>query len=1109
MIRENINNKDNRNRPGSSVSFCLLLAVLLTSIGPTNSAWAIQEQTDPPEAVAMYNTAANAFTDNQYELAITQWKQLLTEHPDYSMRRDTQYYIGVAHYNLQQFDEAVDSFTTLRDSLPNITDYRRSEKALFYMAISQYRVGKAAAAEGAESLRQSIKTYQQFLENYESSELTPEVLYFQGEALFELDQVDPEADTLAAAAASYKKLLDTYPESEKSKQATYAYGACLEKSGEYPTAREIYTKYIDKYPQEPFTDEVRMRVGDTILQLGIARRTSGESDQATARFTEAEKIFAALTDKPEFPSLAMAMNQRAFCLLNLQKYAMAADLYAAIGNEHSDFELYDDAVMSAGKYYYFGDKFDEADQWLTKVIAANDARKTEATHWLCKVRLKQQRFAEALQLANDALQQDTGSHTVNLQMDAADALDGMPDRKAEAVAAYEKLANDHPNHSLAPRALYYASFGYLDAKQYEDAARTAEQFGKAYPNDEDYTNTQDILAQVNLRQGKHSEARDIWTRLIAENPDNSRFDWWQSQVGWANYLQSDYNGAIGWLSQSVLQMKDPVSISEAHYVIGSSQYELKNYVKAIDAFNASIKANEKRSNIDQVRTLAARAHFNLDETDKAIELASNVWNNSQSPEAAYWLGEFHYRAGNFTAARDHYQKCLESQQPNDRQPNALYGLAWANSSAKQLDGAIQAFDQLIKEYPEHRLVNSALIGRGKARRLAGNYADAITDLNAFLATDPDEKNRVNGVYERALSYVKQEDWKAAIGDLESLANQKASPEIEDDILFELAWAYSEDQQAAKSIDTFQQIADNFTDSPLAAEANYHVAEDLYKQKNYDDAIGRYQTALDGSANDPRVAELATYKLAWCHFNKSDYPKSLKAFQLQVEKYPNGQLHAVGLSMVAESHFQLKQHDQAVTVYKVAIPAIESSDITNSVRILAPIHAAQSANKVKEFQTAVDYAKIVIDNHADSGYAADAWYETGVAQKGLGNRELAIAAWNEAMKLSLGKTGARARCMIGEEHFADKKYEDAITQFKLVIYGYGASELADEVAPWKAFAAYEAARCYYVQIEGSQGEVRQSNIDNARKFFQVILDKFPNNYLVDDATKQLAVLDSIK
>ena len=124
---------------------------------------------------------------NQYELAITQWKQLLTEHPDYSMRRDTQYYIGVAHYNLQQFDEAVDSFTTLRDSLPNIADYRRSEKALFYMAISQYRVGKAAAAEGAESLRQSIKTYQQFLENYESSELTPEVLYFQGEALFELD----------------------------------------------------------------------------------------------------------------------------------------------------------------------------------------------------------------------------------------------------------------------------------------------------------------------------------------------------------------------------------------------------------------------------------------------------------------------------------------------------------------------------------------------------------------------------------------------------------------------------------------------------------------------------------------------------------------------------------------------------------------------------------------------------------------------------------------------------------------------------------------------------------------------------------------------------------
>lgn len=1068
------------------------------------------QQTDPPEAVAMYNTAANLYKDQQYDLAIKQWMQLLEDYPGCSLRRDTQFYTAMAHFNQKQFSESVDLFSSLRDSLPNLKDYRRTEKTLFYLAYCQSQVGKAKGEDGVESLRQSLKTYDQFFDNFAGSDRMAEALYYHGDTLYELNRFDSSADTLGRATTSYKKVVEQHPDAEIAKKARYAYGACLEDSGDYRQAREVYTRYIDDFPNDPFTDEVRLRKADTLLKLGIASDNAGDAVDARSFYESADRIYQQLTSNPELSLLPTALNQRAFCLLQLGNYLQAADLYATIANDHSDFEYANDAMRDAGKYYYEAGKLDVAEKWLTRFLERNDQDLGEATHWLCKIKLKNEQFADALKLATEALDQNPGAWQVNLRMDAADAMYGIPERRLESLEAYESLANEHPDHAIAPNALYYACFGQMTEGRNADAIKTANRFRQAYSDNEFLPDTLDVLGRVALREQNYSLAQEAYAELVDRFDEDPRHDWWQTRTGWISYLQNRYDDAIARMSQTVLDMKDPNSISEAHYVIGSSQYELKNHVKAIESLTAALDANPDHAKANEVRLLTARAHFNLNETDPAITLAQKVWDATSNPEAAYWLGEFTYRAGKYATAAGHYRNVLDHKTKSQWTPDAMYGLAWSHSSNGNAELALKAFDDLIREFPDHELVNEALIGRGKTRRIAGDFDDAIEDLSRFLDGDPDDASRFNATFERALCFVGLKNWDSAIKDLEDLATDlPANPDLADDVLFELAWACQENQQADKSVKLFQQIADDYPDSPHAAESNYHVGQNLYAQEQFAQAIPRYEKAL-ADAPDARVGELAAYKKAWCHFKQSDYTESVKAFQLQTDRYPDGELNAVGLSMIAESHFQLKQHAQAVTAYKVAIPAIESSNVQNNVRVLAPIHAAQSANKVKDYEAALEYAKIVIDNHADSPYAADAWYETGVARKGLGNKDKAVEAWTTAMKNSLGKTGARARCMIGEELFADKKYDDAITQFKLVIYGYGGTESADDIKPWQAFAAYEAARCNYVQISETRDEARRKIlIDNARELFQMIVDDYPDDHLAADARKQIGVLESLK
>ena len=1098
-----------RNKSRRQFRYLLLIATVLVACG-LGIGSTVEAQQDPPAAVELYNTGANLFGDQQYQLAIDQWNQLLNEYPEYSLRRDTQHYMALAHYNLQQFDKAVELFTSLRDSLSNIKDFRRSEKMLMYLAFSQYQIGKNDDDDREKNLKQSLRTYRQFFDKFPDSSMIAQALYFQGEALYELNRIAPDSETLKSATASYRKVVDDYPDSEIRKKSQFAYGTCLEESGDYEAAGEVFKRYVNEFPDEPFTDEVRLRQADSLLQRGIARKNDGDVQEAHEHFGDAEKIYLRLTNTPGFSDPAIALNQRAYCLLHMGEHGKAADLYATIANDHPDFEFATDAVLDAGKYYFTDGNMEMAEEWLTRVVDKNEGHVAEATHWLCRIKLENKEFSKALELANKALANGPGTHQVNLQMDAADAMYEIPERREQAIDAYQKIAVEFSSHDIAPKALYYAAFGLLTEGQDDHAIKTAQKFRDDYSSSEFFPDTLEVLGQAALRLKQLPLAVSTFTELVESFPKHKRNDWWQTRVGWANYQQGNYQDSIDWLTQAIFDMKDAASISEAQYVIGSSHYELEGFAKAIESLEAALKSNPERSNATETGLLIARAYSNLDNSDKALEVANRVWAKSRGAEAAYWLGELNYKAGNFAEAVTYYALVLEEDPPSKLTPQALYGLAWAQTSDGKTNEALDAFDKLLSQFPEHSLVDDALIGRGKTRRIAGRFDDAIEDLTQYLNSHPNEENQFNGRFERALCHVGSKNWKLAIADLEPLADELSiNPDLADDILFELAWACQENGQQDESVQVFLRVATEYGNSPHAAESNYHVGQNHYGKEEFDKAANRYQLALEGSP-DQRVGELAAYKLAWCRFKSDDYTESLKAFQRQIADYPKGELLAVGLAMVAESHFQLKQHSEAVTAYKVAIPAIEKSDVTNNVRILAPIHAAQSANAIKEYQSAVDYATMVINDHADSEYAAEAWFEIGVAQQGLGNDNQAVEAWTKAMKNSLGKTGARARCMIGESLFKDKKFDKAINQFKLVIYGYGGKQASDEVRTWQAFAAYEAARCYYVQIAGTDDKDRRKLlIDGAKELFQLLVENYPNDRLAEDARKQIRVLDSLK
>ena len=87
-----------------------------------------------------------------------------------------------------------------------------------------------------------------------------------------------------------------------------------------------------------------------------------------------------------------------------------------------------------------------------------------------------------------------------------------------------------------------------------------------------------------------------------------------------------------------------------------------------------------------------------------------------------------------------------------------------------------------------------------------------------------------------------------------------------------------------------------------------------------------------------------------------------------------------------------------------------------------------------------------------------------------------------------ETAAKARFMIGECCFAQKKHKEASKHFLKAAFAYGHKE-------WSAMAWFEAARCFEVL----------KDVDQAKNCYQQMIEKFPEHSKIADAKKRLAEL----
>ncbi|QDT02620.1 tol-pal system protein YbgF [Rubripirellula lacrimiformis] len=1052
-------------------------------------------------SMAAYADAANFQTGGALELAIQGWDKFLAAYPNHPMASKAAHYLGVCHMQTAPPDYAAASKAFAQAIQDKTYDLREESLANYGWCL--YASAGDGAQRDMDRLKQSLATFQLLRKEFPKSRFSDRAIFYCGEASYGLGQIP-------RAIAYYDELL-ALPEAKDSPlrcDTLYARGVAQEELNQPEDAISSYQQLLSSCDQGELVTDVHLRLGD----LAILR---GEHLAAVKSLQQAIES----TDSPE--DQAYAIFRQAFALAQADQAAEAAAKYEQLLSQFPESEYAASATLASAQSIYRSGDIDEAAKRFAKVLQqTNPAAATEASHWLARIAIDQGKPSEAAKIAQQQIDKGLeGDFATEVRLDLAESLSMDPQTIQQSLELFEQAYRESPDGKLAPRALYNAAFSALQINQPKKAIELADEFVQKFPNDMLISDVRFVAAEGHLQTGNTKQAAQAYENLIASTPkDNVQRPVWVLRAATTSNASGTYADTIRMLQTELGSFPQPAQKADANLLIGQAELMLKRPAEAAIAFAAASEIDPQGPRAAEARLMVGQAQMAAGQSDAAIatwkEMVTAAPDTRMADQARYKLAQSASTAGNHSDANTYFDQILGATRDPGLLPYAQYGKAFSLLQAGDYEQAMKAVNQMIDRYPNHPLANDALLTRGIAHRNSKQYKEGRADLEKYLAKQPSGVNLGHALYELALIDQTEKLPAQAAKNLQRLVSEVPQYPSMDKVLYELGWSMQEVGDDTAAADHFRQLTVDYPDSPLVAESSYFLGQRHYVEGQWKKAADQFLIASE-RADSPELSEKALYRLGWSHFKVDDFDAAEEAFAKQAQRHPDGRLSFDALMMVAESRFKEGDYPNALEGYRQAKQRIRKNNDTSQsvrgnaerqVRELTLLHGGQSAAQLKDWDEAIQWYNELRERFPASDYLPQVFYESGFAYQQKQENDRALKFYGEVAENYRSELAARARFMMGEIHFADRKFDQAIPEFQRVMFGFGAQKAPASIKNWQAKSGFEAGRCSELLIQSAQTQAaKQKATKLAEGFYQYVAENHPQHELAEKSSQRLEAL----
>lgn len=1030
---------------------CLVLLLGLSPAALAQPAPGAPAQNQPVDAPTKKLMAANGlFQRGLFKLAAHEYQEFLEQYPQHTGVAAARYALGVCQYRLGDFNKAVELLNPIaRD--PQFEQKDEALAVLGYCELSLKHYDKALAdfdelsqkypaskhAESAALYRaqvlylanqpkQADEAADAFIGRYPKSAQLPAALYFKALAERALGQDDQAVQTLS-------RLTKDFPDSRYQLDSLLLSGQSLESQGKLDAAIEQYRRMLAAAPET--------RKADAEYSLGVALYKAGKYDEAI------QQLKAVDTDGADGPDVKPARLQ-----LGLVQ-------------------------LAAGKVA-------EARTTLSAVAQGDPVRAADARYGLAECDMADKKF-EPAHAALDQLArlQSAPANLPQILLDRAVCLMELGKFEDAALEFAELQARDLKAPQV-PEAMYRQAFCLHKLGKFDQSHAICQALAKLPPSASSGP-AAELDAENLFLLGKYAEAEKAFTALSAQTKDESRALRFRMRIGQCEYFSGNYAGAVERLSPLAADARvaQADELQPAIFLLGDALLQQGKDAEAIDALKKFL-AVTKGDKLETQYKLAL-AQLGAKDTDGARATLAQV---TSGPLTSPWVqrslfesGQLDYKAGKPEPAAAALNKVLAANPPAELAAPATYLLGWVDFDAKRFTDAAARWKQVQEKYPDNKLAADAAFQQGVALKEAGKNDEALAILQSFAAAHPDNPNtpRARQIAAACLTAQGKHDQAATI--LTSLA---ADPKAADTVLYDLAWAQRNTRNTAGAQETYRRLLKDHPDSKLAPATRTELAEFLYADKKYDEAVALLEAVVADKQADPKVVSAASYRLGWCYDKLGKPDKAAAVFGTFEDAKGDDEAAGSALLQAGLASAEQGKADQAEKYLSDMLRKYPQ----DKQAAIALLKLGEVQNDQSKYDAAYQTFTEFLQKYPKDEFAYRATFGLGWSLENRKQYQPAREAYEKVIAANNGETAARAQFQIGETFLAEQKFEQAVPALLAVedVYAY---------PKWSARALYEAGRAFEQLKE----------VDQARRQYTQLRTKYkdaPEAEMAQDRLKNM-------
>jgi TolA-binding protein len=756
-----------------------------------------------------YNAAANyfyahlAYKEGNFQTALNGFELLLTDEDFVEL---VPYYLIQIYFEQGNYDKIKDLGPEL---LAKATEKRVPEIARI-IGEAHFRTNEFV---------QAIPYLQQYKEQTES--YTREEIYQLGYAYYRAGNL-PEAirnfDKVARgnsflAQNSYFHIADCYLQSGERKKAHMAFSSAAKMDFDQNITEEslfneaklsfelsyspfnqtirTFDEFVTKYPNSPYVDMAY----DYLVKVFMATRNYGQ----------------ALTylDKIENPNENIRKAYQRVAFYRGVEYYTNAEFNQAVVSFKKSLEYgYINPEMKAKAIYWLGEsnyrlkKYDEAIDWYNKYLRAPRAisqKEYSLAHYnLAYAYFKEEKYDEAVSWFRKFTTKNTES-------------------RAMICDSYVRVGD-----------CYFKSRGYAEAVKYYDLAISMKL------RDDDYSTYQKAFCYGLLKE--HGKKNWVLRQMISDYPEsgfrvNAMFELGRSyvQLEQSEMALETYQNLIKEFPESNFVKKAYNQIGLVYYNAMQNEEALVAYKKVVENYAES---DEAKSALIGIRNI----YMDLHKEDEYFAYAESLGaiasvSVTEKDSLTFYSAERLYMKGDCSEATEHLKKYIMNFGDGGFILNAHYYKADCNLQMKDELEALTSFNFIISR-PRNKFTEEALLNAGKLNFKLKNYKGSLENYQTLESVADNPVNLLSARVGQMRSFFNLKlDSGAVLAANKVLISDNISVEIEREAHFVLAKSFYSMGEFESALNEFNYINAN-TQTLEGAEANFRIAEILYKQEKY-------------------------------------------------------------------------------------------------------------------------------------------------------------------------------------------------------------------------------------------------------------------------------------